>query len=189
MKVQVNTLTPELAEKNSKNDSKMITGAILQNGETGYTYLNKLFCAMDNFQKDYNWLITDCEAHPQRHGHSIRIFQSKYSNYAWISGEELTNIVKKDDFQWIWAVLSGFEKSISKTDILKYELPYADGYKGFWEEHITLQHPLASIELVAWDSTCTLLISEYPSIIKKFREAFPFSEDLRKHNSQNYLSQ
>ena len=165
----------------------MVTGAILEKGEIGYTYLNKLFCLMDNFQKDYNWLITDCEAYPKRMGHNIRIFQSKYNNYAWIDGEELTNIVSRDDFQWIWGVLSGFDKNVMKTDILKYGLPYADGYKGFWEEQIGLQHPLASVELVAWDSSCTLLISNETAIIKKFREVFPLSEDLKEYNSKIYL--
>ena len=160
----------------------MITGAILENGEIGYTYLKNLFHVMDNFQKNYNWLITDCEAYHKRLGHRNRIVQSKYNNYAWINGEELTNIVNRDDFQWIWAVLSGFDKNISKADILKYELPYADGYKGFWEENITIQHPFAYIEFVAWDSSCTLLISKHLSIIKKFREAFPLSEDLKKYN-------
>ena len=165
----------------------MVTGAILEKGEIGYTYLNKLFCLMDNFQKDYNWLITDCEAYPKRMGHNIRIFQSKYNNYAWIDGEELTNIVSRDDFQWIWGVLSGFDKNVMKTDILKYGLPYADGYKVFWEEQIGLQHPLASVELVAWDSSCTLLISNETAIIKKFREVFPLSEDLKEYNSKIYL--
>ena len=163
----------------------MITGVILKTGETGYTYFKKLFCLMDNFQKDYNWLITDCEAYPKRLGHSVRIGQSKYGKYAWIDGEELTNIVNRDDFQWIWGVLSGFDKNISKNDVLKYELPYADGYKGFWKKNITIQHPLASVELVAWDSTCTLVISEKVEIIRKFKEVFPLSEDLEEYNSKS----
>lgn len=141
---------------------------------------------MNNFQKNYNWLITDCEAYPKRLGHGVRIAQSKDGRYSWIDGTELTNIVKKDDFQWIWAVLSGFDKSISKADALKYKLPYADGYAGFWKENITIQHPLADIELVAWDSGCTLLIGRESSIIRKFREAFPLSEDLGEYNSRNY---
>ena len=66
----------------------MITGAILEKGETGYTYLKKLFRLMDNFQNDYNWLITGCEAYPERSGHRMRIFQSKHGNYAWIDGKE-----------------------------------------------------------------------------------------------------
>lgn len=165
----------------------MITGAILEKGEIGYTYLKKLFRLMDNFQKEYNWLITDCEAYPKRIGHEMHFFQSKHNNYAWITGEELTNIVNKDDFQWIWGVLSGFDKNILKDDILKYGFPYADGYKGFWEEQIHIQHPLASIELVAWDSSCTLLISNKTSIIKKFREVFPLSEDLEEFNRKSCL--
>lgn len=164
----------------------MITGAILENGESGYTYLKKMFRTMDDFQRDYNWLITDCEAYP-KDPNIATIFQQKYNSYALISGEELTDFVNKDDFQWIWAVLSGFEKSISKSDILKFELPYANGYKGFWAENITMQHPLSSIELVAWDSSCTLLISRHLSIIKKFRKIYPLSEDLKRYNVKNKM--
>ncbi len=162
----------------------MIEGAILEKGESGYTCLKKLFRRMDNFQKNYNWLITDCEAYPKRPGHQMRITQSKYHNYAWIGGEELTDIVNRDDFQWIWAVLSGFEKDLPKTEILKYELPCADGYTGFWEKNLTIQHPLASVELVAWDSSGTLLISREAALIRRFREVFPLSEDLKEHNEK-----
>ena len=163
----------------------MVTGAILEKGEIGYTYLKKLFRFMDHFQKDYNWLITGCEAYPKRMGHSMRIFQSKHGDYAWIDGEELTNIVNRDDFQWIWGVLSGFDKKILKEDVLKYRFPYADGYKGFWEGDVTMQHPLASVELVAWDGSCTLLISDKKAVINRFREVFPLSEDLKKYNSKS----
>lgn len=44
----------------------MVTGAILYKGEQGYTYLNKIFQLMNHFQKQYNWLITDCEATPKK---------------------------------------------------------------------------------------------------------------------------
>ena len=60
----------------------MIKGAILDKGENGYTYFKKIFKALNNFQKDYNWLITDCEASPKRWGHDVRIHQSKYEKYA-----------------------------------------------------------------------------------------------------------
>lgn len=163
----------------------MIKGAILEKGENGYTYLKKVFKSIDNLQKNYNWLITDCEACPKKWGHAFRIFQSKEGNYSWISGEELTGILKKDDFQWVWAVLSGFDKKHLKDEVLKYKLPCADGYSGFWKEKISIQHPLASVELVAWDSSCMLLISEKESIVKKFREIFPLSEDLEEYNIKN----
>ena len=166
--------------KGSSGDFK---GAILDGNESGHTYFKKIFRALDNFQKNYNWLITDCEAAPIRPGYWERIHQSKYGNYAWISGDELTGIIKREDFQWIWAVLSGFDKCYSKDDVLKYEFPYADGYGGFWKEEISIQHPLASIELVAWDSTSTLLISENEDIVNRFREVFPLSRDLSEYNA------
>ena len=135
---------------------------------------------MESFQKNYNWLISDCEACPQKLGHAIRIQQS--GDYSWISGEELTNIIKKDDFQWIWAVLSGFEKHITLEEVKKYDLPYADGYRGFWDENISIQHPLAPVELVAWDSGCTLFISKADELVDKFRKEFPLSVDLEMYN-------
>lgn len=162
----------------------MIKGAILDKGENGYTYFQKIFKALDNFQKDYNWLITDCEAYPKKLGHQMRIYQSKHGEYAWISGAELTGIIKKDDFQWIWAVLSGFDKSCSKDDVLQYEFPYADGYGGFWKKELSIQHPLACVELVAWDSSLTLLISKDEDIVNRFRKAFPLSRDLEEYNAR-----
>lgn len=105
----------------------MINGAILDKGEDWYTCLKKIFQSLDNFQKDYNWLITDCEITTLNSVYTDRFHQE----YTWISGEELTDIIMQDDSQWIWGVLSGFEKSYSKEEILNYELPYAEGYRGF----------------------------------------------------------
>lgn len=158
----------------------MIKGAILDKGENGYTYFKKIFKALNNFQKNYNWLITDCETYPKKLRYAKRIYQSK--DYMWISGEELTEIIKNEDFQWIWAVLSGFDKCYSKAAILKYEFPIADGYRGFWNTELTIQHPLASVELVAWDGELTLLISKNEDIVNRFREAFPLSRDLEEYN-------
>ena len=161
----------------------MIKGAILDKGENGYTYFKKIFKALNDFQKNYNWLITDCEAYPKELEYAKRINQSKHGDYTWISGEELTEIINKEDFQWIWAVLSGFDKCYSKYDILKYEFPVADGYRGFWKEELSIQHPLASVELVAWDVRLTLLISKNEDIVNRFREAFPLSRDLEEYNA------
>ena len=103
-------------------------------------------------------------------------------------GEEGYTYLKKifdltDNFQRIWAVFSGFEKMYSKDDVIEYKLPFADGYDGFWHDNFSIQHPLASVELVAWDSSCTLLISRNESIVNDFKKAFPLSEDLREYNT------
>lgn len=160
--------------------SCVIKGALLEKGEKYYTRLGKIFSVMNNFQNEYNWLISDCEAYPMEKRNAERINQDE--KYAWITGEELTSMIIEEDFLWIWGVLSGFEKKYTKEDVCRYSLPYADGYEGFWNDNISIQHPLASIELVAWDSSCTLFISKNNSLVEQFRLAFPLSVDLEMHN-------
>lgn len=156
----------------------MVYGAILEKGEKYYTYLSKVFTAIGGTQTEYNWLITDCECYP----HLSDIDKLLSQEFCWLSGDELTSIVNKESFQWIWGVLSGFEKDITLEEVLKYPLPYADGYEGFWKNPLSMQHPLASVEIVAFDSTLTLIFSERKEIIDMFREYFPLSEDPASQN-------
>jgi hypothetical protein len=156
-------------------------GAILEKGERYYTYLQGVFDGINNIQREYNWLITDCECCTTSSDNLSRIFQ--YGTYGWLSGEELTDMINKEDFQWVWGVLSAFNKEISLEEILKYRLPYADGYKGFWETPISIQHPLAQIEIVPWDSSCTIIICKDDSITESFMKRYNLSKDLTRYNS------
>lgn len=155
-------------------------GAILREGEEYFTHLSSIFSAIDNAQKNYNWLVTDCVCYPR--SAEIDVLLSK--EYCWLSGEELSRIVEIEDFQWIWAVLSGFNKDIMLDEVLKSELPYAEEYDEFYENPISLQHPLASIEIIPCDSSLVLLKSNDDGIIEKFRSAFPLSEDLETYNDR-----
>ena len=173
----------------------MVYGVIDKDSCRCYTYLKAVFKAIDNKQSEYNWLITDTEiiAHSDRldalntsvhwqykDGKSIAV---PAPDYYFLSGEELTKIVEQDDSQWIWGVLSGFEKSIPLDEILRYPFPEADGYKGFWKSPPSIQHPLASVEIVPWDSSLVLVLSKSKEIIDSFRSAFPRSQDLSEFNS------
>ncbi len=157
----------------------MVYGAILEKGEQFYTYLSKVFKAIEDKQTDYNWLITDCVCYPLSADTGSLLSQK----YCWLSGDELTSIVNKEDFQWIWGVLSGFEKDISLESVLEYPFPYADGYEGFWKNPLSIQHPLASIEIVPWDSSLTLILSKRKELIDSFRKHLPLSEDLVSYNA------
>ena len=156
----------------------MVYGAILQKGERFYTYLGKVFAAIGEVQTEYNWLITECVCYPR----SPDIDTLLSREFCWLSGEELTAVIKQEDFQWIWGVLSGFEKDIPLEKVLDYPLPYADGYEGFFKNPLSIQHPLASVEIVALDSSLTLIYSRRKEIISKFRNYFPLSEDLTSCN-------
>jgi hypothetical protein len=154
--------------------------AILEKGERYYTNMARIFNAIDNEQLKYNWLITDCECYPEE----INISKLFSEEYIWISGKKLTEIMNKD-FQFVWGVFSGFLPEVTLEEVLSYGLPFADGYKGFWVDDVSLQHPLAEVEIVAWDSSLTLFISKDDNLVQRFRNYFPLSEDLSALNTRN----
>lgn len=157
--------------------SRMVYGAVNAKGEKYYTCLKKVFDAIGNRQKEYNWLITDCTCYPENPKTDAML----RGDYCWMTGEELTKLVIQENFQWIWAVLSAFDKSVEISEVLKYDLPYAEDYEGFWSKPISMQHPMAKIEIVPWDSSMTLIFSEDKSIIDSFRAAYPYSEDFAEY--------
>jgi len=71
--------------------------------------MGDIFNAIQNVQKNYNWLITDIESIPNTDKY-IELFKNPY---VWITGEELSEIVQKEDFFWIWGVFLGFNKTIT----------------------------------------------------------------------------
>lgn len=157
----------------------MVYGAINEKGEAWYTKMGKVFDAIQNRQLKYHWLITDMDCVP----HKIMDYCDG-KEYCWITGEELTQIVRENDDQWVWAVLSGFEKHVPLEEVLRYPLPYANGYKGFWVNPPSIQHPLAVIEIVPWDSSLTLLFSKEKAAVEDFLRACPMSKNLSQYNER-----
>lgn len=154
-------------------------GAILERGQQYYTNLKVIFNKLENI-KNYNWLITDWECNQN-------IYELN-GNYCWLTGYEFEAILNKyNDLQWIWGVITGFDKTIALDDVLKFHLPKAEN-ESFWHNPISIQHPLASIEIVAWDSSLVLVISKTKFEIDKFKQAFNLSEDLQEYNTKNEKS-
>ena len=151
---------------------------ILEKGESYHTNMGKIFEAIENEQIKYNWLITNCEVYP-----IDRDIQKLFSKeYIWISGEKLTEIIAKENFQIIWGVFSGFSKDINLEEVLQYELPFVDGNDGYWKDNLNIQHPLAEIEIAAIDSSFTILLSKNEDIAEKFISNFPMVQDLSLFN-------
>ena len=126
----------------------------------------------------YNCLITNIECYPLDEEIS-RILDSEY---CWVEGKEFLRLLKKEDFQWIWGVISIFPKDVTLEEVLRYNYPYADGYRGFWENPIKVQHPLAISEIVAWDGSHTLLISKNNEFVDTLMKKNVFARDLEEHN-------
>ena len=132
-----------------------------------YTYMSKVFAAIGNAQNEYNWLITACEAYPQ----DSEIEAMLAADYCWLTGDELSALIEREDFQWIWAVLSGFAKDIPLSEVLRYPLPEV-------HDRPAIQHPLARVEIMPSDSTYTMILSRNRTIIDKYRETYPQTEAL-----------
>lgn len=151
--------------------------AILEASDRYYTDLKDLFKSMDNKQLEYNWLVTGMVAYPQNEKFKDMVNKE----YLWLTGEELTNMMEAENFQWIWGVFTAFDKNRSEYEAIEV-LPLADGNKDIWAESPKLQHPLGLIEIIAWDSSLTIIISEEEGIVENFKKYYPEAIDLKYRN-------
>ena len=154
----------------------MVYGAILDTGQEFFTDMHAIIHGLGDVGPRHNWLITDwtCYAYSSEMREDIE----------WKTGAELMQMLDKiPGAQWIWGVFSGFEPHIAKEQVLQYPTPYADGNAGFSTNPPTIQHPPASIEIVAFDSSFTMLFSREKKIYDDFRAAFPLSQDLFEVNT------
>ena len=157
----------------------MVYGTIIRKGEKYYTYLKKLFESIDNIQLNYKWLISYPECYPL----DKEVQRAFENEWCILTGKELTELIYKEDFQWIWGTLSAFPPMTTDREILNCKLPENDMYTGFWKNPLTIQHPLSIIEIVAFDSTCTLVFTKDFTLPEKFKAFYPLAENLTLYNS------
>lgn len=119
-----------------------------------------------------DWLISDLEV-------NYCTDSRLHNDPVLIDGESLKEIVQKDKIQFIWAVLSGY---LEKPKRIPKDLPYADGNPNFWKGTPKPQAAGAEIEIVCWDSTCTLFINVNENVAAKLKELYPDIRDLDKDN-------
>ena len=96
---------------------------------------------------NYKWLITDIETNKEE-------FSNK--EFIIIMHQDLIKLLENNkDIQWIWAVFSAIPSKYSDDEILKYKFPYIIENKNI---NITIQHPLAEIEIDCIDSSYAKII-------------------------------
>jgi hypothetical protein len=142
-----------------------------------HTDLRKVFEAINDRQNEYNWLLSDLECN---HYPDTRIPYPP-PNYLWLNGKDISDIVYTHDIQFIWGVLSGFklDKALRLDPTV---IPYAEN-PALWTTDPQIQHPEASVEIVCWDSTSTLFLSNDDELSRLFRKYFSRSQDLKEYNS------
>lgn len=145
--------------------------------KSGYTMMLKVINAIGGRNLNYNWLITDIEAYPQKGLGEIDDELYSYLNendYVFISNSDLLDILEKNDFQWIWGVFSAIPVNYSKEEVLKYDLPFAEDNSDIYlDNNFVIQHPLAEIEIVAFDSSCMHIVSKDKDICDCLKLVYP----------------
>ena len=158
----------------------MTYGIIDRKSHKYYTYMSKVFQAMDHAQLQYNWLITDCVCYP-KNKEIKNLFDQEY---CWLTGVELSAVIEQEDFQWIWGCFCGFSKDVTMEEVLKFPLPSAEGYNGYYQNPVSFQHPRSTVEIVSCDSSWTLIISKNKAIMDSYRKRNPKCEDLLIFNQR-----
>lgn len=141
----------------------------------GHTDIKLIFDAFEGRQREFNWMIT---AHECYCSTSDKEFFNE--EIVLLSGDELTEIVTHNGIQFVWGILSAFDKS---TDIDIDNLSVIPTFDGEWKytgENTFTQHPLAIAEIVCVDSSYTIFISKDEDLSNRFLKYYSDAQDLHE---------
>ncbi|NLR95147.1 hypothetical protein [Flammeovirga agarivorans] len=125
--------------------------------------------------KDLKWLISDLDINTSEI-EKLPINHEK--DWFLISSDEM-ELICKTDTQIVWGVFSGIDKNVDlKTD--QIEIPYADGNGEVWKNG-NLQVENSKIEIIAWDSSYTIVKFTKREISDKFKKYFDEAIELEEY--------
>ena len=148
---------------------------ISEKEDKAYTYMLKILNGIGGTKLKYNWLITNIEAYPENNPKALKLI--KENNYLFLSTKELMELLNENDFQWIWAVFSAIPECYNIEEIVKYNLPFADGNYGIHKDEPIIQHPLAEIEIDVEDSSSVTIVTKDNQIADLFKKIYPNAKE------------
>jgi len=145
---------------------------VIKEGSEYHTLMKGILASMNNEQLNYNWLVSDCDAYPNNEK-----FKEPFNKeYLWLTGRELTDIFLEEDFQIVWGVFSAFSPDIPYLEIMKTKVPKS-GFNNMdmdvTNQNIMPMHPLAEVEIQAFDSSCTIILSKNDKLVEYVTEYYP----------------
>lgn len=142
-----------------------------------HTDIKLIFDALEGRQREFNWLITEHECYCWPSGKDI--FNE---GIVFLSGDELTDIVTHNRIQFVWEILSAFDKSIDIDINNLFVIPTFDGKWKYGGEDVHTQRPSAIAEIVCVDSSYTILLSKDEDLSNRFLRHYSDAEDLHQWN-------
>jgi len=145
----------------------------------GHTDIKLIFDALEGRQKEFNWLITEHETYCWPSGEDI--FDE---GIVLLSGDELTDIVTHNKIQFVWGILSAFDKSVD-IDINNLDVvPTFDGEWKYGGEDVQPQHSLAIAEIVCVDSSYTIFLSKDEDLSNRLLMHYTDAQGLHQWNRE-----
>jgi hypothetical protein len=138
-----------------------------------HTYLDEVLAPILDDIKEYNWLIADVKFHSTLEG---KLPIDMEQEYFILSSAEFDILLKAKVQIW-WGIILGIPKTID-ININEINLPFAEGNALIWKDG-KIQHPDAEIEIIAFDSSYTIVKFKDGVLSNKFRDYFPEATDLK----------
>ncbi len=145
--------------------------------EEGYqTNLGALLIPLRQQIESLNWLVSDLRClslgnwSPLIETWESQSYDSEPS-YSIVLGKELYETFAEQDIQVVWGIFCGVAGDIPTIPFEK--VPYADGNPHIWTEPKTFQLASSQIEIVAFDSTFTLVKFRDENLGYEFLSVFP----------------
>ena len=98
-----------------------------------------------------------------------------------ISDQELRTVLGAHDVQFDWAVFSALPVRPIRPQPVA-DRPYAAGNGAIWQDQPVVQHPSALFEVICWDSTATMVVSNIDGPVEAFMQVFSDAVPMRVHN-------
>ncbi|TGE22211.1 hypothetical protein E5K00_18360 [Hymenobacter aquaticus] len=143
--------------------------------EAGYqTYLSEVLPPIRQQVEKLNWLVTGLQcwgdnSPPIETWHLESYDSAPYYNI--VPGQTLYEAFAHREVQVVWGVFCGVPGDIPAIPL--EEVPYADGNRRIWTEPEVFLLAASEIEIVAFDSSFTLVKFRDESLGRQFLEAFP----------------
>ena len=144
-----------------------------------HTNLKVLLEPIQDEISNLKWLISDLELNTDQLKH-LPINHDK--DWFLISAEEM-NVLRKTEIQIIWGVFVGLLKT-QEIEPSQIDLPVAEGISQIWKNG-NLQVEQAKIEIIAWDSSYTIVKFTDPSMSEKFKAYFQEAIELERYKWKN----
>jgi hypothetical protein len=136
-----------------------------------YTHLRPLFEALGGRQREFQWLVTSWEC-AAPHNPAGFPFDEEMPPRV-LSGSQITALADGENPQFVWGVLTALDPR-RRIDVTTLEAePWADGNPAVWNPDDGPQFPGAVLEIVCFDSGCTIITSADEDVHRRIRAYFP----------------